>query len=105
MRPRLGVGAPRGPGAARPIAIRSARSSQRTIAGHASRSTCGSPYSWYSSHGTSTIASPQPAEPLRVAMKPVRSAAGIGAMLQRVPSSHCVATRSRSHFREKPSTS
>ena len=38
-------------------------------------------------------------------MKPVRSATGIGAMLLSVPSSHCVAARSRSHFREKPSTS
>ena len=75
------------------------------MAGQSSRSTAGSPYSWWSSHGTSTIASPQPAEPLSVAMKPVRSAAGIGAMLQRVPSSHWVAARSRSHFREKPSTS
>ena len=87
------------------VAIRSARSSQRTIAGHASRSTCGSPYSWNSSHGTSTTASPQPAEPLSPSRKPVRSATGIGTMLFSVPSSHCVAVKSRSHFREKPSTS
>ena len=66
VRPRLRRTAPPGRGGARSTAIRSARSSQRTIAGHSSRRTCGSPYSWYSSHGTSTIASPQPAEPLRV---------------------------------------
>ena len=82
MRPGLGLRASRS-GWRSVVAIRSARSSQRTIAGHASRSTCGSPYSWNSSHGTSTTASPQPAEPLSVpSRKPVRSATGIGAMLR-----------------------
>ena len=72
------------------------------MAGQLSASAAVSPYSSYSSHGTSTIASPQPAEPFIFSRNPVRSATGIGAMLPRLPSAHCSTTRSRSHFTEKP---
>ena len=75
------------------------------MAGQSSASVSVSPYSAYISHGTSTIASPQPAEPFIFSRKPVRSATGIGAMLPRLPSGHCSTARSRSHFSEKPRTS
>ena len=105
MRQRLGVALDPRSGCRDPDAIASTRSSQRTIAGQLSASTAVSPYSSYSSHGTSTTASPQPAEPFIFSRNPVRSATGIGAMLPRLPSAHCSTTRSRSHFTEKPATS